>query len=170
MLQLEAVHPADMTAFRSMVLNYWRELMPGASVLKDTASQDAYFQEEFPWTDEHQHPSWALLDGRRIGFVNFALIHAEKRADIDDFYVIPDQRRRGCGTQIVRALFQIFDAQGIERIDLSVRRDNPNGLAFWEAQGFMLAKYHLRMYRDPATGTAFRGALSSDFPPPEPAS
>lgn len=44
-----------------------------------------------------------------------------------------------------------------------MRRDTPEALAFWEAQGFGIAGYRMRMYRDPKTGKAFKGVLSSDF-------
>jgi hypothetical protein len=36
-------------------------------------------------------------------------------------------------------------------------------LALWEAQGFRIAHYLLRQYRDPQTGELFIGTLSSDF-------
>ncbi|MBV7330555.1 hypothetical protein KFU94_20385 [Chloroflexi bacterium TSY] len=52
---------------------------------------------------------------------------------------------------------------GIEQIELNVRRDNPEALAFWQAQGFRIALYQMRQYRDPQTGQSFIGALSSDF-------
>jgi ribosomal protein S18 acetylase RimI-like enzyme len=48
-------------------------------------------------------------------------------------------------------------------VDLSVRRDTPQALAFWEALGFRIASYHLRQYRDPAAHQSFMGALSSDL-------
>jgi ribosomal protein S18 acetylase RimI-like enzyme len=47
--------------------------------------------------------------------------------------------------------------------ELTLRRDNPQALAFWEAQGFRIAHYLLRQYRDLQTGELFIGALSSDF-------
>lgn len=50
----------------------------------------------------------------------------------------------------------------IEQID-HVRRDTPAALAFWQAQGFGIASYRLRQYRDPQRGVACRGALSSDM-------
>jgi len=57
----------------------------------------------------------------------------------------------------------------VERVDLDVRRDNPQALAFWQAQGFGIAAYRMRIYRDPDSGTvrssaaAYVGALSSDL-------
>lgn len=163
MLQFEQVNPQDVGAFRLMVLDYWRGLMPYSDVMTDPVRQQAYFAKQYTWSGGNGHPYWALLDGQRIGFVNFSIFPDEKRAEVEDFYVIPDQRRRGYGTEMVRWLFRQLDAHGVERLDLTVRRDNPNALVFWEAQGLMIAKFHLRQYRDPATGTAFRAALSSDF-------
>jgi ribosomal protein S18 acetylase RimI-like enzyme len=62
-----------------------------------------------------------------------------------------------------RWLLSHLDRLGVEQIDLNVRHDSPAALAFWEAQGFGIAVYRMRQYRDPKTGTAFVGALSSDF-------
>lgn len=166
MFRLENVSQTDTAAFRSVVLNYWRELMPYSDVMNDSVRQEAYFAQQYTWAGGNGHPRWALLDGRRIGIVNFSIYPDEKRAEIEDFYIIPEERRQGNGSEIMRAVFRHFDSLGIEQVDLTVRRDNPNALAFWESQGFMLAKYHLRQYRDPNTGTAFRGALSSDFENP----
>ena len=39
-----------------------------------------------------------------------------------------------------------YDEQGVVRIDLNVRKDNPVAFAFWQSVGFDLALYHLRRY------------------------
>jgi ribosomal protein S18 acetylase RimI-like enzyme len=67
------------------------------------------------------------------------------------------------GMAMAAWLFSHLDDLGVEQIDLDVRRDNPLALAFWQAQGFGIAGYRLRQYRDPESGMAFEGALSSDF-------
>ena len=64
---------------------------------------------------------------------------------------------------MVKWVFAHLDNMGVERIDLDVGRDNPEALSFWQAQGFGMAGYRRRQYRDPGSGTAFVGALSSDF-------
>ena len=88
---------------------------------------------------------------------------AKQSASIDDFYVVPDARRRGYGTAIVQAVYAQLDTHGVTLVELNVRRDNPQSLAFWEAQGFRIALYRMRQYRDPKSGTSYIGALSSDF-------
>lgn len=162
-LEMLPLQPDDSAGFRDMVLAYWHELMPKAGVLKDAASREAYFRKEFGPDGTNKALFWAVQEGRRAGFVHFTLYEDEKRAYVEDFYVLPEVRRQGCGTAIVRWLLAYLDGHGIEQIDLNVRRDNPNALAFWQAQGFGIAGYRLRQYRDPGTGTAFKGALSSDF-------
>lgn len=162
MLSVEKVNAADLVRFRRMVEAYWQELMPSASVVRTPERRCAYFEEQFAWDGGNNHPRWTVVDGEPLGFLAFEVFEIEKRASISNFYVVPGRRRRGYGTAMVQWLFSHLDSLGVERIDLNVRRDNPEGLAFWEAQGFGIAGYRLRQYRDPGSGTALPGALSSD--------
>lgn len=161
MIELTPVQPADQDDLRHMAESYWAELMPKAAVLKDRSSRDRYFADSFRWEGEQDRPYWALRPGERVGFVT--LSRSGQSAYIDDFYIIPSARRQGLGRKVLQALMARFDREGVTLVELSVRRDNPRALAFWEAMGFRIASYRLRQYRDPATGTAFVGGLSSDF-------
>jgi ribosomal protein S18 acetylase RimI-like enzyme len=161
MIELTLVQPAEQDDLRQLAESYWAELMPKATVLKDQPSRDRYFADSFCWEGEQDRPYWALRSGERVGFVT--LSRNGQSAYIDDFYVVPAARRQGLGRQIVQALSTHFDRDGVTLVELSVRRDNPRALAFWEAMGFRIASYRLRQYRNPATGTAFIGGLSSDF-------
>lgn len=163
MLELERVPLERRDTFREMVEAYWAELMPKADVVATAAAREAYFAEEFTWADGDRHPYWAIADGQPAGFLSFSVDRNARRATVHDFYVIPSRRRQGVGSTMVRWLFAHLDRLGVERIDLNVRRDNPRALAFWEAQGFGIAGYRMRMYRDPERGTAYHGALSSDL-------
>jgi ribosomal protein S18 acetylase RimI-like enzyme len=146
-----------------MVAAYWQELMPKADVVNDPTLWEAYFQAEFTWNGGNNHPHWAIDGGDKVGFMTFELSENRKRAIINNFYVVLEKRRYGYGKAMVAWLFAHFDSLGVEQIDLNVRRDNPTALAFWQAQGFGIAGYRIRQYRNPKTGTAFVGALSSDF-------
>ena len=162
-VSLERVSSPDIADFQDMVEAYWQELMPHASVIQDIEERQAYFYQRFTWKGGNRHPFWAIAAGRKVGFVSFEVSPENKSASVEDFFVIADERRKGYGSAIVQALYDYLDKLGIELIELNVRRDNPNALAFWEAQGFRIASYRLRQYRDPKTGTGFIGALSSDF-------
>jgi len=67
-------------------------------------------------------------------------------AYVSDFYIEPSHRRQGHGRCFVQVLTQSLADQGITRIDLPVREDNPASLAFLQAVGFRLASYRLRQY------------------------
>ena len=64
---------------------------------------------------------------------------------------------------MVKAIFSKMNQLGMTLVELTVRRDTPEALAFWEAQGFRVALYRLRQYRDPVQGKAYIGGLSSDL-------
>jgi ribosomal protein S18 acetylase RimI-like enzyme len=154
-LCVERVDVKDIARFREMVAAYWRELMPKSDVFNDPERWEACFREQFG------EPYWMVEDGEPVGLVAFQV--SDRQARVNDFYIVPERRRLGYGTVLVKWLCAHLDSLGLERIDLDVRRDNPGALAFWEAQGFGLAGYRLRMYRNPERGTAFVGVLSSDF-------
>lgn len=162
-MYLEKVHRTDICDFRRIVEAYWQEVMPQSDVVKNPERREAYFRERFTWAGGNRQPYWAVADGCRVGFVAYAVDAAKQSASIDDFYVVPEARRRGYGTAMVQAVYAQLDTHGVELVELDVRRDNPHALAFWEAQGFRIALYRLRQYRDPKTGKAYIGALSSDF-------
>jgi ribosomal protein S18 acetylase RimI-like enzyme len=163
LISLERVSPADIVDFQKIAEEYWEELMPHATVVKGQQSRESYFYECFKWDGGNHHPHWALTNGRRVGFASFEVSIVNKTATMADFYILPNERRKGYGTAMMQALYKYFDKLEVELVELNVRRDNPNALMFWESQGFRIALYHLRQYRDPKTGTAFIGGLSSDF-------
>jgi ribosomal protein S18 acetylase RimI-like enzyme len=163
LVNLEIVSSAEISDFLQLVEAYWQALMPHAPVVKDGEHRQAYFRERFTWAGGNRHPYWAVVDGRKVGFVSFTVSVVSRSARVEDFYISPTERRKGYGSALVRALYTHFDRLDIELIELNVRRDNPKALLFWEAQGFRIALHCLRQYRDPKTGIGFIGGLSSDF-------
>lgn len=159
-LEFERVLPSDEDKFRPLVEAYWLETMPDADALSPDR-RDAYFTERFPLASPEPRVFWCLSEEYPVGFVSFSV--GGTRAKINDFYVVPAKRRQGLGSWLARAVTEETDGLGVERIDLSVRRDNPRALTFWESQGFMIGHHQLTQYRDPQRGIGFRGALSSDF-------
>lgn len=162
-MQIEKVPIEHIEKFRQVVEAYWQEIMPKADIIQDVARREAYFQSRFVLDGGQGHPYWAIVNDQPIGFLHFEVAVDIRQAIVQDFYVARRSRRHGIGSALVAWLFAHLDRLGIERIDLNVRRDNPTALAFWQAQGFGIALHHLRQYRDPKAGTAYVGALSSDF-------
>ena len=160
-INFKRVIPADQNRFRPLVEAYWLEIMPHADTVCTSDSRDSYFADRFPLSSTEPRVFWGLSEGSPVGFISFSI--SGTRAEINDFYVVPAKRRRGIGTFLVKSTIEITDSLGIGRIDLNVRRDNPEALKFWEAQGFMIGHYELIQYRDPKKRVGFLGSLSSDF-------
>ncbi|MEM7132518.1 MAG: GNAT family N-acetyltransferase [Chloroflexota bacterium] len=163
MIALRAIEPSECEYLHQIAEAYWLELMPHSDVIQDANQRAQYFQDRFPLNTPDHLVQWAINNETIVGIVAARVEPANRRASIEDFYVLPTERSKGYGREMIRKLYQQFDTMDIERVDLNVRRDNPAALAFWEAQGFRIALYHLRQYRDPQSGESFVGALSSDF-------
>ena len=147
-LQLKKVRVSELDAFREVVNEYWRELMPQSPVVKDVSKGETYFEKRFTWEGESGHPYWAIADGERVGFLMYKIIKDAACAQVHDFYVIPDRRRQGFGSAMFEMLISRLDEMGIRQIDLNVRVDNPGALEFWVAQGLEIALHRLRLCRN----------------------
>ena len=163
MITLKPVASSEVERLIQIAAAYWQDLMPHSDRMQDGEQRHQYFQERFPLDRPNHLVQWAIAAEATVGLVACEVEPARKRASIKDFYILPHERRRGYGAAMLGKLCEQFDKLGIEQIDLNVRRDNPAALVFWEAQGFRVALYQLRQYRDPQTGESFIGALSSDF-------
>jgi len=162
-MNLEKMNLLNNHDLRQIVVAYWQEVMPQSEMMQNPARQEAYFLERFLSIDDNLHLYWAVVAGQKVGFVAYTVDDVKKSASINDFFVVPEVRRCGYGTAMVQAVYEQLDRLGVELVELNVRRDNPQALAFWEAQGFRIALYRLRQYRDPKRGQSYIGALSSDF-------
>ena len=160
-IEFERVLPSDEDRFRPMVEAYWLETMPTADTVCASDRRDAYFADRFPLSSSGPRVFWGLSEGSPVGFASVSI--SGTNAKINDFYVVPSRRREGIGSFLVQTVTEITDSLGVDRIDLNVRRDNPNALKFWESQGFMIGHHELTQFRDPDERIGFRGALSSDF-------
>lgn len=162
-MELKPVQESEKGDFLLIVEGYWQEVMPQAEVVVDPVKRAAYFASHFVWEGGSRRPQWVVESETRVGFLSVSIDPAAKTAFIEDFYILPSARHKGYGRAAMQALYAQLDTQGITQVDLNVRRDTPQALAFWQALGFRIASYRLRQYRDPLAHQSFIGALSSDF-------
>ena len=158
-MELRPILETEKDAFLLVVDVYWQEIMPHANVAVDPLKRAAYFA----WEGDSRRPQWIAEGEGQVGFLSVSIDSISKIAFIEDFYIVPTARHMGYGRAAVQALYQQLDALGIMQMDLNVRRDTPQALAFWQALGFRIGSYRLRQYRDPTRHESFIGALSSDF-------
>ena len=162
-MRIENVDSVDIKEFRTLVEEYWRELMPKAAAMRSPEAFGAQFRDTFEANSPNSFPHVVLEGDQPVGLFLYQIDADQRRATVSEFYVRPQHRRKGSGSAMVQWILSRFDDLGIKQVDLNVRRDNPDALAFWQAQGFGIAGYRLRQLRDPATRSAFKGVLSSDF-------
>jgi ribosomal protein S18 acetylase RimI-like enzyme len=147
-IALRDIATEERNELRATVAAYLVELVPEAPVARDPRRAAAYFAEHFRFGDDAVALWWAMLDATKVGFVQVErwTTEDERGAFIRDFYVLPDARRQGVGTAVVRAIRAVAERDGWLRNDLNVRADNARGLAFWRSQGFNLQLYQLRQF------------------------
>jgi len=91
-------------------------------------------------SDRHLELCW--MGDIPVGFLYGKVDHKEHRGFVKpgygyvmEFYVVPDWRRRGIGTQMFRHLERSFAADGAERMYLTT--DTECGIPFWKHLGFV---------------------------------
>jgi ribosomal protein S18 acetylase RimI-like enzyme len=101
-----------------------------------------YFREAISANDSHALV--ALVNGEKvIGFSISAIknhppIFTEtKYGEIIDLAIHDDYRRRGIGEEMLKIIFEWFDAHDARRIELRVAAKNLIGYSFWEKHGFV---------------------------------
>jgi len=92
------------------------------------------------WEDMHFELSFA--DGNLVGFCFYAVdlggirgVLPPNLGYIMEFYVLPQYRRRGFGTEMYRHIESTFSKHGVESIYLTP--DETSGEPFWVSLGFV---------------------------------
>ncbi|HTM19151.1 MAG TPA: GNAT family N-acetyltransferase [Kofleriaceae bacterium] len=127
MVVLEQVDVDDVRFARLLQL-YLHEWSAVVSVPIDEQARFDY--EELPLYRDHEARAIQLVLGASDRLpVGFAMISRDDAGcrHVEEFFVIAGARRQGLGARAAAALF----AAGAGRWTLTVRPENPGGLAFW---------------------------------------
>jgi len=111
--------------FRQMVMEYWQFVIPGSFTLSDPIQAEAEFQERYQWSGGNNNPHWIKVDDRSVGFLMMRIYDDGVTAYIHDFYLTPNARRQGYGTELYSILREQLKDQGVNQVYLSVQADNP---------------------------------------------
>ena len=98
---------------------------------------------EFPWTRgnftdslDAGHGAWlAREDGRMVGYAVTML--ALDEVHLLNIGIVPERRRSGLGSALLKWLCDTARPQGAARMFLEVRRSNVAGRAFYANRGFI---------------------------------
>ncbi len=142
------------------VVGFWKDFMDFHQA-KDpffTMRQGAekefsnYFREVISADDTHALV--ALVNKERVvGFSISAIknhppVFTEtKYGEIIDLAIHEDYRHRGIGEEMLKIIFEWFDAHDAMRIELRVAAKNMNGYSFWEKHGFVECLHVLNLER-----------------------
>jgi len=82
----------------------------------------------------------AIRDRKVLGYLLvvfvFSLEHGGMMAEIDEFYVEPDTRSKGIGSELLRVAERVLGRAGYLRLQMQIGVDNERGRAFYQRQGF----------------------------------
>ncbi|OGB28789.1 MAG: GNAT family N-acetyltransferase [Burkholderiales bacterium RIFCSPLOWO2_12_FULL_61_40] len=90
----------------------------------------------------------ALRDGAVVGWCDVLPTFGDARAHVGTLGIglIPNARHCGIGAQLMQAALSAAWAQGLSRIELTVRVDNPNARALYARFGFVNEGLHRRAF------------------------
>ena len=129
--------------FRQMVMEYWQFVIPGSFTLSDPIQAEAEFQQRYQWSGGSNNPHWIKVDDRSVGFLMMRIYDDGVTAYIHDFYLTPNARRQGYGTELYCILREQLKDQGVNQVYLSVQADNPAALECCQKQGFRVIYHRL---------------------------
>jgi len=150
-----------------MTLNYRPVSEAGREVARHLYTQymneppepDFDADEAAAWFDRHffnaalsgsRHVRLAYVDEQPIGFViftlnNYAFSPAKQYGKINEFYIVPEQRRSGYGRQLAGAAFSEMKRLGARELEADVLKENVEALAFWQSLDMGINHYVLTL-------------------------
>jgi len=148
MIEISPVKHDEQEELFAMAQRSWSEWMPHARAVTDPGEGARYFASQYQIDKPHTSFYWALIEAAHIGFAHVELREDWRGlswAEITDFYIDPQWRRRGNGTEFAHALLEWLEEQGIYRVDLNVRVSLlPVAATFWERLGFEVVAHRFR--------------------------
>jgi GNAT superfamily N-acetyltransferase len=133
---IRLAHIADADHIASLVRSYWEfETIPGFERARITALLTAFLRQK------ERGACWlATKDEQPIGYLLavyvFSLEHGGMMAEIDELFVVPEQRSNGVGVALLREAEREMARAGLTRVQLQLRPENRRAKLFYEQQGF----------------------------------
>lgn len=144
-VELRPVRRPEYDAFFALMDPYHRELAPYDPLGDplDPAQYRAAMLDDM----EGRELRWIVADGERAGFAMVRVLpdFPDERSDVAEiieFYVLPEHRRRGVGRAAVEALLAEHRRRGTALVEAGILRDNAPARAFWASLGFEVRSLH----------------------------
>lgn len=92
-----------------------------------------------------------------VGFITYTLVDGV--ADIDDVLVLPSNRRKGVGLNLVRECEKHLKSLGASKIMLEVRLGNQPAISLYKKSGFLQISTRKKYYFDGEDALVFQKEL-----------
>ncbi|OAN17729.1 acetyltransferase [Photobacterium jeanii] len=100
------------------------------------------------WLVEADEAGEKMVVGHIIVSYSFSLEHGGKIGLIDQFYLKPEWRKQGIGTQLLPEIEQSLAQLGVRALSLEVNIGNAGARSFYEKQGYMPRRQFCNMTKD----------------------
>jgi GNAT superfamily N-acetyltransferase len=122
----------------ALILQFIRELADYEKMLDQVVADEALLREEL-FEKKHAEVIFALLDGQEVGialfFHNFSTFLGRSGIYLEDLYVRPEHRGKGCGKGLLRRLAQIALERGCGRLEWACLNWNQPSIDFYLSTG-----------------------------------
>lgn len=122
----------------SLILYFIRELAEYEKMLDDVVATEELLRE---WIFEKKKAEviFAIVDGKEVGFAlffhNFSTFLGRAGIYLEDLYVKPEHRGKGCGKGLLKKLAQIALERGCGRLEWSCLDWNKPSIDFYLSLG-----------------------------------
>jgi GNAT superfamily N-acetyltransferase len=135
-MQIRAAVHSDVPRLLSLVRRYWEfEDIAGFEALRMELLLQRLLKER-ALGEIWVAASGDELCGYLIAVCALSLEHLGLMAEIDEFYVVPQQRGTGVGAQLLRAAEAALAARGCVRLQLQLSVANEGARQFYERRGY----------------------------------
>lgn len=136
MAQIQRATTKDVPALLPLIAEYWSfEAIPGFEPHR-VAAQLTRLLSEPGFGAGWFAASEAVPVGYLLAVYVFSLEHLGLTAEIDEFYVVPSQRGRGVGDELLKAAEAEFVQKGCTNVSLQLSRNNGLARNFYHRHGY----------------------------------
>lgn len=121
-----------------LILQFIRELADYEKMLDQVVADEELLAQEL-FDKRHAEVLFALVDGQEVGFAlffhNFSTFLGRSGIYLEDLYVRPEHRGKGCGKGLLRKLAQLALERGCGRLEWACLNWNKPSIDFYLSTG-----------------------------------
>lgn len=121
-----------------LILQFIRELADYEKMLDQVVADEELLAREL-FDKRHAEVLFALVDGQEVGFAlffhNFSTFLGRSGIYLEDLYVRPEHRGKGCGKGLLRKLAQLALERGCGRLEWACLNWNKPSIDFYLSTG-----------------------------------